>query len=159
VTFREDHSQVRTCYGLTNLAALCTLAINALSLNGHTNIAAGLREHARTPVLPLLTLGLHDDLASALGRAARTGGGPVLLRADWAYYAHDVIAAARRPRELVPRPCSGTGAMPSGTFGRPAGRITASRRRIILPKGSAMEPPAPCRMAIDHIAHSGTPNA
>jgi predicted transposase YbfD/YdcC len=58
VTFGEDHSQVRTDHGPTNLAALRTLAINALRLTGHTNIAAGLREHARTPLLPLVTLGL-----------------------------------------------------------------------------------------------------
>jgi predicted transposase YbfD/YdcC len=57
VTFGEDHSQVRTGHGPTNLAALRTLAINALCLLGHTNIAAGLRQHARTPLLPLITLG------------------------------------------------------------------------------------------------------
>jgi predicted transposase YbfD/YdcC len=58
VTFGEDHSQVRTGHGPANLAALRTLAINALRLAGHTNIAAGLRQHARTPLLPLATLGL-----------------------------------------------------------------------------------------------------
>jgi len=56
--FDEDHSQIRTDHGPTNLAALRTLAINALRLIGHTNIAAGLRQHARTPLLPLATLGL-----------------------------------------------------------------------------------------------------
>src|SRR4051812_44146778 len=58
VTFREDHSQVRSGHGPTNFACLRTLAINALRLAGHTNIAAGLRQHARTPLLPLATLGL-----------------------------------------------------------------------------------------------------
>ena len=58
VTFGEDHSQVRTDHGPTNLAALRTLAINALRLTGFTNIAAGLRQHARTPLSPLATLGL-----------------------------------------------------------------------------------------------------
>jgi predicted transposase YbfD/YdcC len=58
VTLGEDHSQIRTDNGPTNVAALRTLAINALRLAGHTNIAAGLREHARTPLLPLATLGL-----------------------------------------------------------------------------------------------------
>jgi predicted transposase YbfD/YdcC len=58
VTFAEDHSQVRTGHGPTNLAALRTLAINALRLTGHTNAAAGLRQHARTPLLPLITLGI-----------------------------------------------------------------------------------------------------
>src|SRR3954470_16069206 len=47
--FDEDHSQIRTDHGPTNLAALRTLAINALRLACHTNIAAGLRQHARTP--------------------------------------------------------------------------------------------------------------
>jgi predicted transposase YbfD/YdcC len=58
VVFDEDHSQVRTADGPTNLACLRTLAINALRLAGHTSIAAGLRQHARTPLLPLATLGL-----------------------------------------------------------------------------------------------------
>jgi hypothetical protein len=58
VTFGEDHSQIRTDHGPTNLAALRTLAINALRLTGHASIAAGLRQHARTPLSPLATLGL-----------------------------------------------------------------------------------------------------
>jgi predicted transposase YbfD/YdcC len=58
VVFDEDHSQVRTADGPTNLACLRTLAINALRLAGHTSIAAGLRQHARTPLLPLAPLGL-----------------------------------------------------------------------------------------------------
>jgi Transposase DDE domain/DDE_Tnp_1-associated len=58
VTFAEDHSQIRTAHGSVNLAALRTLAINALRLAGYPNIAAGLRQHARTPLLPLATLGL-----------------------------------------------------------------------------------------------------
>jgi hypothetical protein len=58
VVFAEDRSQVRTAYGPTNLAVLRTLAINALRLTDHRNIAAGLRQHARTPLLPLVTLGL-----------------------------------------------------------------------------------------------------
>jgi predicted transposase YbfD/YdcC len=58
VVFGEDHSQVRTDNGPQNLACLRTLAINALRLAGHTNIAAGLRQHARTPLLPLTTLGI-----------------------------------------------------------------------------------------------------
>ena len=58
VTLAEDHSQIRTANGPQNLAALRTLALNALRLTGHTNIAAGLRQHARTPLLPLITFGL-----------------------------------------------------------------------------------------------------
>src|SRR4051794_32797680 len=58
VVSAEDHSQLHTDHGQTNLVALRTLAINALHLTGHTNIAAGLRQHARKPVLPLITPGL-----------------------------------------------------------------------------------------------------
>jgi predicted transposase YbfD/YdcC len=58
VTLGEDHSQIRTDNGPQHVAAPRTLAINALRLTGHTNIAAGLRQHARTPLLPLATLGL-----------------------------------------------------------------------------------------------------
>jgi hypothetical protein len=54
----EDHSQTRTHNGPHDVAVLHTAAINALRLTGHPNIAAGLREHARTPLLPLATLGL-----------------------------------------------------------------------------------------------------
>jgi predicted transposase YbfD/YdcC len=50
VTFGEDHSQIRTDHGPANLAALRTLAINTLRLTCYTNIAAGLRQHARTPL-------------------------------------------------------------------------------------------------------------
>ena len=70
VVFAEDHSQVRTDHGPANLAALHTLAINALRLTGHPNIAAGLRKHARTPLLPLVTLGLSRRLCRGPGRAA-----------------------------------------------------------------------------------------
>jgi hypothetical protein len=58
VVFAEDHSQVRTGHGPQNLAALRTQAINALRMIGATNITAGLRQHARTPLPPLITLGL-----------------------------------------------------------------------------------------------------
>ena len=58
VVFGEDDSQIRTDHGPTNLACLRTLAINVLRLTGHANIAAGLRQHARTPLLPLVTMGL-----------------------------------------------------------------------------------------------------
>jgi hypothetical protein len=78
VTFAEDHSQVRTGHGPTNLACLRTLAINALRLAGHTNITAGLRQHAQTPLLPLATLGSHDDFAGALGVRVHPRG-----QADW----------------------------------------------------------------------------
>jgi hypothetical protein len=70
VTFGEDHSQVRTDHGPTNLAALRTPAINPLRLTGHTNIAPGLRQHARTPLLPLVTLGLSQRLCRGPGGRA-----------------------------------------------------------------------------------------
>jgi hypothetical protein len=50
--------QIGTDRGPTDLAAFRTLAINTLFLTGGANIAAGLRQHARTPLLPLATLGL-----------------------------------------------------------------------------------------------------
>ena len=58
VTFDEDRSQVRTGAGPRNLAALRNLAISALRLTGWDNIAAGLRDHAHRPLLPLTTYGL-----------------------------------------------------------------------------------------------------
>ncbi len=47
VTFDEYRSQVRTAHGPQVMAALRNLAITALELSGATNIAAGLRHHAR----------------------------------------------------------------------------------------------------------------
>ena len=49
VTFGEDHSQVRTGHGPTNLACLRNLAINALRLAGHSNINAAQRLYSWTP--------------------------------------------------------------------------------------------------------------
>ncbi|WP_328457156.1 hypothetical protein OG780_41410 [Streptomyces sp. NBC_00386] len=40
------------------MAALRNLAIGALRLTGRTNIAAGLRHHARDTTPPLTTLGI-----------------------------------------------------------------------------------------------------
>ena len=48
-TFDEDRSQVRTGRGPENMATLRNLAINKLRENGHTNIAAGLREMSYQP--------------------------------------------------------------------------------------------------------------
>jgi predicted transposase YbfD/YdcC len=47
VTFDEDRSQVRTAAGPQIMAVLRNLAITALRLAGTSNIAAGLRHHAR----------------------------------------------------------------------------------------------------------------
>jgi predicted transposase YbfD/YdcC len=56
VTYDEDRSQVRTSNGPRVMASLRNLAIAILRLTGHTNIAAGLRYHARQPSRPLQTI-------------------------------------------------------------------------------------------------------
>jgi hypothetical protein len=53
VTYGEDASQARTGTGPHIMASLRNLAISILRLNGHTNIAAGLRYAARKPDRPL----------------------------------------------------------------------------------------------------------
>lgn len=58
MTFAEDASQVRVGSGPQVLSALVNLAISALRLAGATNTAAGLRQHAREPLLGLVTYGL-----------------------------------------------------------------------------------------------------
>ena len=58
VTYDEDRSQVRTGTGPRVMASLRNLAISALRLNGHNNIAAALRWTARDPARPLQILGL-----------------------------------------------------------------------------------------------------
>ncbi|MEK6439173.1 ISAs1 family transposase [Pseudonocardia sp. T1-2H] len=58
VSFDEDRSQVRTAHGPQVMAALRNLAITALRPSGTTNIAAGLRHHARDTRRPLVTYGL-----------------------------------------------------------------------------------------------------
>lgn len=55
VSFDEDRSQARTAHGPQVMAALRNLAITALRLSGATNIAAGLRHHARDTSRPLAT--------------------------------------------------------------------------------------------------------
>ena len=50
----EDHPSWRHRHGRWSVQTVDAIT----SLNGHTNIAAGLREQARTPLLPLATLGL-----------------------------------------------------------------------------------------------------
>ncbi len=56
VTFREDHSQVRTGSGPQVMAGLRNLAINLFRLSGAGNIAAALRHHARNVKHPLQLL-------------------------------------------------------------------------------------------------------
>jgi predicted transposase YbfD/YdcC len=55
VSFDEDRSQVRTADGPQVMAALRNLAITALRLSGTTNIASGLRHHARDTSRALAT--------------------------------------------------------------------------------------------------------
>lgn len=58
VTYDEDASRIRTGNAPRVMACLRNLAINALRLAGHTNIAKGLRTMARNPQRPLQLLGI-----------------------------------------------------------------------------------------------------
>ncbi|MER5430308.1 ISAs1 family transposase [Streptomyces sp. NPDC002588] len=57
-THAEDASRVRTATAPRTMASLRNLAIGALRLADHTNIAAALRHHARDISRPLTTLGI-----------------------------------------------------------------------------------------------------
>ncbi|WP_369228653.1 ISAs1 family transposase (plasmid) [Streptomyces sp. R39] len=57
-TYAEDASRVHTGAAPRAMASLRNLAIGALRTAGHTNIAAGLRHHARDTNRPLITLGI-----------------------------------------------------------------------------------------------------
>jgi len=56
VTFDEDRSQTRTGNAPHVMASLRNIAITLLRLTGWTNIAAGLRHHARDPQRPITCL-------------------------------------------------------------------------------------------------------
>lgn len=58
VTYGEDASRIRTRTAPRVLACLRNLAISALRLAGHTNIAAGLRAMARDITRPLTLFGI-----------------------------------------------------------------------------------------------------
>jgi predicted transposase YbfD/YdcC len=58
VTFSEDASHVRTGSLPRVMASLRNLAIGALRLAGHPNLAAALRQTGRDPARPLTILGL-----------------------------------------------------------------------------------------------------
>lgn len=58
VTYREDHSQVRTGNGPQVMAMLRNLAIAIMKLAGAAGIAATSRHYARNAIRPLATLGL-----------------------------------------------------------------------------------------------------
>jgi hypothetical protein len=49
VTYQEDKSLVRTGNAPCVMAALRSLAISLLHIDGHSNIAAANRHHARDP--------------------------------------------------------------------------------------------------------------
>ena len=53
VVFDEDRSQVRTGNAPQVMATIRNTAVNLLRLSGWTNIAAGLRHHARNPERPI----------------------------------------------------------------------------------------------------------
>lgn len=57
-SWAEDASRVRTGTSPRAMAGLRNLALGALRLAGHINIAAGLRHHARDATRPLATLGI-----------------------------------------------------------------------------------------------------
>lgn len=57
-TFREDESKVRTAALPRTMASLRNLAISVHRQDGHTNIAAALRQTARDQLRPLTALGL-----------------------------------------------------------------------------------------------------
>ncbi|HET9142334.1 ISAs1 family transposase [Actinophytocola sp.] len=59
VTYGEDRSRVRTGTAPRAMASLRNLAISALRLAGHHNIAAGLRHMARDTTRPLHLLGIN----------------------------------------------------------------------------------------------------
>jgi predicted transposase YbfD/YdcC len=58
VTYREDHSRVRTGNAPRVMASLRNLAISTLRHHGWDNIAQGIRHMARNPTRPLTLLGI-----------------------------------------------------------------------------------------------------
>jgi predicted transposase YbfD/YdcC len=58
VTYREDHSQIRTGSGPAVMAAMRSLAFAILKVCGWTNIAKAIRHHHKDPRRCLATLGL-----------------------------------------------------------------------------------------------------
>jgi predicted transposase YbfD/YdcC len=58
VTYSEDHSRIRTGTAPHTMASLHNLAISALRLTGHHNIAAGLRHMTRHTTRPLQLFGI-----------------------------------------------------------------------------------------------------
>jgi hypothetical protein len=58
VTYSEDASHIRTGNAPRVMAGFRNLAVGALRLAGHTNIAAALRHTARDFLRPLILLGI-----------------------------------------------------------------------------------------------------
>ena len=56
MTYQEDNSLVRTGNAPRVMATLRSLAISLLRLDGHVNIAAANRHHARDPQRTLMPL-------------------------------------------------------------------------------------------------------
>jgi len=86
VTYDEDRSQVRTGSAPRVMASLRNLAISALRLNGHTNIASATRWTARdparsnAPALPDNRLHWVRDVTYDEDRSqVRTGHGPQVM--------------------------------------------------------------------------------
>ena len=75
VTYQEDKSMVRTGNAPRATASLRSLAISLLRLDGHTNIAAANRHHARDPQRTLKLLGRSGpDVHPATGVRMRSTG-------------------------------------------------------------------------------------
>ena len=68
VTYQEDKSLVRTANAPRVMASLRSLAISLLRLDGHANIAAANRHHARDPAAyAQATSDRMNDFAASLG--------------------------------------------------------------------------------------------
>jgi hypothetical protein len=68
VTYQEDNSLVRTGNAPRVMASLRSLAISLLRLDGHSNIAAANRHHARDPQRTQSCFRLHEyDFAGVSG--------------------------------------------------------------------------------------------
>jgi hypothetical protein len=71
VTYQEDKSLVRTGNAPRIMATLRNLAISLLRLDGHANIAAANRHHARDPQRTLKLLQALCDFAVSLAHRTK----------------------------------------------------------------------------------------
>jgi predicted transposase YbfD/YdcC len=72
VTYREDHSQVRTGSGPRVMATLRNAVIGTLKASGQTSIAAACRHHARDATRTIVTLGLVPRQATSASPTTAT---------------------------------------------------------------------------------------